>query len=230
MILNSFKAEPEFRELPVSIEPERPNAPKYRKTIVPHLVAGAAIVVQLVGPVSANVWSPRGGPLVSSRGHQFKCAVSEEVVSPNAQLGAAACDGGAVETLEYISTNSGLAISDIARAVGVTRQAIYGWQKGGNISPDNIEKLLALRGVIAKLLENDLAANRSTLRRKIGGKSVLDSLAAGEEVELVSSQLLKALLSERKQLQATRADPRMPSDEVEAAKISDTIGRQTRSI
>ena len=51
---------------------------------------------------------------------------------------------GPAGDLEHIRTTLRISVSDLARALGVSRQAVYDWRAGKAITPDNGERLIDL--------------------------------------------------------------------------------------
>ncbi|NOC47001.1 hypothetical protein [Ruegeria sp. HKCCD7559] len=211
------------------------SVPKYRNTIV-RVVAGAAMVLSASSPIAAKTWnaSSFGSALVSSRGPQIKSTLRQKQIVSDAEETAAAATPAddAVDVLDYIANNSKLPTSEIARCLSVSRQAVYSWQKGGAISQDNLEKLRSIRDAVAALAEAEFKPNRNLLRRKIGGKSILDIVAAGGDVREASNRLLTSLLRDREQLAASKArvqDRKKSGDTLKAERIRDALGQPTRN-
>ncbi|MCI5099667.1 MAG: hypothetical protein MRY69_05070 [Phaeobacter italicus] len=219
----------------VPVESDRPKrTPKYRATIM-RIVAGMAVAgAAATGAVSAHSnWTANsiGGSLVSSRGPQVKTIVRSKNPALRVEQPEYSAAENAKGILEYIANNSKLPTSEIARCLRVSRQAVYEWQKGKSISQENLTKLSYIRDAIVVLKEADVTPDRNALRRKIGGRSVLDVIAAGESGDQAAARLLESIMRERNQLEASKKTARAlkgTKRDVSVESLRDDIGRPTR--
>ncbi len=92
--------------------------------------------------------------------------------------------------LERIKTGLGLRISDLAKLVGVTREAIRRWGTGAPISEEHwgqIDRLFSVVGQIQRYFRPESVPGQ--VRRKIpafDGLTALQLIAAGREAELLA--------------------------------------------
>lgn len=119
-----------------------------------------------------------------------------------------------IQDIAHIREVTKISVSELARVVGVSRQAVHEWIKGGSISPKNAEQLSELTQVINIFLKSGINVTPQILRRKIeNGPSILESLnREGIAVELAQT-LVKTLLRESQQRQrlASRFSGRISS-------------------
>lgn len=89
----------------------------------------------------------------------------------------------AVVALESIRKLLPVSVSALAKAFGVSRQALYMWQRGEGISPRHEERLASLE-TAARSLAADGLAEQSVIRRPIrDGMSFLDLFAQEQDVD-----------------------------------------------
>lgn len=106
----------------------------------------------------------------------------------------------AAEQLEHIRAVLQPTVADLAAAIGVSRQAVYGWMQGKPISGEYANKLSALSDVADLLTREGLKATAEILRRKIaGGKTMFDIVREGGAVDTAGAQLVAILRREAQQ-------------------------------
>jgi len=70
----------------------------------------------------------------------------------------------------------GISVERLARLVGCSRQAFYGWQNGENISFGNRERVAKLLATLQFIDRGSSEQNQELLVRLVGGRSVFDLL------------------------------------------------------
>jgi len=162
---------------------------------------------------AASLSTPRGRLIVDQRVN----SAQHEQVSEAAQI------------LEYVLKNSKLAVSELARTMGVSRQAVYNWRNGEGSADDKLVGLRALRTAVQILKENGLPASGSNLRRTIGGTSVLKELSSNGDVSAATERLVAALSREAEQLANSHTRTAEVRERVArqggSAELASTIGR-----
>ncbi|MDX8378929.1 MAG: hypothetical protein R8K48_02625 [Gallionella sp.] len=102
------------------------------------------------------------------------------------------------------------AVSDLAAALGVSRQSIYNWNKGEQVADENAENLRDLAKA-ADVLENEgVAINAALLKRKFTkGKNLMQVAQTGEsahDAALLLVDILKRESVQREQMNARFAN------------------------
>lgn len=108
--------------------------------------------------------------------------------------------------ISHIREVTKISVSELARVLGVSRQAVHEWIKGGPLSPRNAQLLSELAQVADIFLESGIDVTPQILRRKIGGgQSILESVKQnGKAVELARA-LVDTLSRESQQRQRLAA-------------------------
>lgn len=82
--------------------------------------------------------------------------------------------------IEKVRSTLNLTMADLARCLGVSRQALYNWLDGGSIKSENLAKLMELKSAADVIVAANLPERALFLRRKlVGGKTLLDLVAGG---------------------------------------------------
>ncbi|WP_271606784.1 helix-turn-helix domain-containing protein [Bradyrhizobium sp. CCBAU 11434] len=82
--------------------------------------------------------------------------------------------------IENIRSTLDLSMADLARCLGVSRQALYNWLDGGAIKPENLAKVMELKSASDVIAAANLPERALFLRRKVaGGKTLIDIVAGG---------------------------------------------------
>lgn len=108
--------------------------------------------------------------------------------------------------ISHIREVTKISVSELARVLGVSRQAVHEWIKGEPPSPRNAQPLSELAQVADVFLESGVDVTPQILRRKIGGgQSILESVKQdGKAVELARA-LVETMLRESQQRQRLAA-------------------------
>lgn len=121
--------------------------------------------------------------------------------------------------LRHIFNVLKLSVTDLAYALGVSRQAVYDWKNGKAINQDNALRLADLARAADVFVEKKVTMSAHLLRRPIAsGKGLLDIAREGEATAASAEKLIKILLSETNQREmltariANRKRPTVPID------------------
>lgn len=124
-----------------------------------------------------------------------------------------------VEALSHIRAVLRPAITDLAHALRVSRQAIYDWQRGKPISAENAIRLADLARAADLFAAEGMTASAQLLRRPItSGKSLFDIAREGGSAEDAARKLIDLVRREVRQRQllqerlANRKRTSTPSD------------------
>ena len=112
-----------------------------------------------------------------------------------------------------------LTITDLARALGVSQQAVYDWQSGKQIAVDNATRLADLARAADVFAEEGTTVSAQLLQRPIvSGKGLLDIAREGGSAEEAARKLIQMMQRELRQRHmlaeslANRKRPAAPSD------------------
>jgi transcriptional regulator with XRE-family HTH domain len=136
-----------------------------------------------------------------------------------------ACDGpeapaisrvpSAAEHLAQIRNVLRPSITDLAKALGVSRQAIYDWQDGRPIAPENVARLQDIARAADLFAREGLEATAHVMRRPItDGKSFFDIVREGgyaEPTARVLIDIVRREMKQREQLKARLANRARPA-------------------
>ena len=115
---------------------------------------------------------------------------------------------GQAEYLEHIRSVFGSKITDLAGALGVSRQAIYDWHAGKQISAENFERVREIARAADLLLQSGFQASHAGRRKISEGKNFFEIVRSGGAAEIAARGLIEILKSEqlqRKKMQACLA-------------------------
>ena len=109
------------------------------------------------------------------------------------------------------------AMTDLASALGVSRQAVYTWQAGNAIAPENAARLADLARAADVFAKEGLTATAQVLKRRISeGKNLFEIVRDGGSAQTAVHTLIEILrreASQRKLLQAKLGNrPRLSRD------------------
>jgi transcriptional regulator with XRE-family HTH domain len=108
--------------------------------------------------------------------------------------------------LAVLRQTLGLSMSELGRVLGVTRQAIYNWQRGGAIEPANDLRLKTVVSALEPYLALFAERPGGIGDRAIDGRrTLLDALSDGMPVEEAFSRLAAILSAEDQQTQRLSA-------------------------
>jgi transcriptional regulator with XRE-family HTH domain len=117
--------------------------------------------------------------------------------------------------IEHTKSTLKLTMSELARCLGVSRQALYNWAAGGSIKSENLAKLTELRLATDVLSESNFDLHPRVLYRKLpGGKTLLEMITSGgngaEAARLLVEML--AIEAEQRATLARRFEGRHPTN------------------
>jgi hypothetical protein len=119
------------------------------------------------------------------------------------------------ENLSHIRAVLKPAITDLAHALNVSRQAVYDWQSGKPIAADNAARLADLARAADLFAAEGLTASAQLLRRPIApGKRLFDIARDGgsaEDAALKLIQIVRRELHQRQLLAARLAGRKRPA-------------------
>lgn len=125
-----------------------------------------------------------------------------------------------IESLEHIRAVLKPSITDLALALGVSRQAVYDWQNGKSITTENATRLEDLARAADVFAAEGLTASAQLLRRPItSGKTLFDIAREGGSAEDAARILTHRIRRELQQRQvlatrlANRKRPAIPTDD-----------------
>ena len=104
------------------------------------------------------------------------------------------------DDLEHIRTVLRPNVTDLAKALGVSRQAIYDWQAGRPIAAENVARLQDIARAADLFAREGLEATAHVLRRPITkGKNLFDIIRDGGSAEAAARTLIDIVRRELKQ-------------------------------
>jgi hypothetical protein len=175
-----------------------PQSPPDKMQIVagPMFVRGGlgvlAFVVGTGGLMTADYIASR-----NDRGYRFQ---EFEFKSPKPNAKSRQLVRSAVANLAHVRSVFKPSVKDLADLFGVSRQAIYNWQAGQAVSPQNELRLDELAKAADLLLGGGVEDGTRLLGRKLaGGKSMLEAIRDGMAAEDAAKTLLSMLTDEMQQ-------------------------------
>ena len=130
--------------------------------------------------------------------------VDRRVVPTSIDVASAASDLSRIRAVLKIST------SDLARTLGVSRQAIYNWKSGSHIKAHNLSKLANLKLAADEFVQSRITVSSEMLDRTLpGGKTLLERIAEGMDGSAAAYSLINLLRADserRKEMDALLAE------------------------
>lgn len=119
------------------------------------------------------------------------------------------------ENLTFVRTVLRPSVADLAKALGVSRQAIYDWQAGRAIAPENAARIEDVARAAEIFAREGLQATPQMMRRTIsGGKNFFEIMRDGGSAESSARTLIEIVrreLNQRQNLQARLAKRPSPA-------------------
>jgi hypothetical protein len=135
----------------------------------------------------------------SGMGYRFAA-----LILPTEKPAAGMCDPA--RDLEHVKSILRLSVASLSRTFGVSRQAIYDWQAGKAVAPENAERLADLARAADVLAEANIEPSAQLLRRAISsGMGLLDLVREGASAEEGARKLVDILRAEALQRERLRA-------------------------
>jgi len=111
------------------------------------------------------------------------------------------------EDLSRIRKVFGLAVSDLAMVIGVSRQSVYNWLNGEPIAVENAEKLRDLAQAADVFAFEGVIVNPTLLKRKFAnGRTLMQVAQSGESVRAAAVVLIQ--IHKREAVQRERINTR----------------------
>ena len=187
-----------------------PTARPRKRTILAGLIVTTAIAMQVGtgGAQTAEYYKQRG-----PKGYAFAA------YDPPPAIEEPASTRTPSEDLSRIRAVLRPTITDLARALGVSRQAVYDWQSGKQIAVDNAARLADLARAADVFAAEGPTVSAQLLQRPIAsGKRLFDIAREGGSAEEAARKLIQMMRRELRQRQmlaeslANRKRPAVPSD------------------
>jgi hypothetical protein len=134
-----------------------------------------------------------------SKGYSFLTYDSDDGSSATSRMPSPA------DNLDYIRTVLKPSVTDLARALSVSRQAIYDWQAGRAIAAENAIRLHDMARAADLFAREGLQASPHVLRRSItNGKNLFDVVRDGGSAEASARMLIDIVRRELRQRESLR--------------------------
>jgi len=119
---------------------------------------------------------------------------------PDREVHATLSAASPADNLEHIRTVLRPSVTDLARALGVSRQAIYDWQAGRPIAAENVARLQDIARAADLFAREGLQATAHVMRRSIiDGKNFFEIIRDGGSAETAARMLIEITRRELKQ-------------------------------
>lgn len=152
-------------------------------------VACSALQVGTGGAATADYYRARG-----EMGYRFAAVEFPQGKPPPAVARTPA------EDLSHVRAALKPSVSELADALGVSRQAVYDWQNGNAVKAEHAARLADLAGAAELLDAAGLTASAYTLRRAIAaGKRLFDIVRDGGSAEAAAGDLIQIVQRERQE-------------------------------
>lgn len=93
--------------------------------------------------------------------------------------------------IEFIQSTLDLTMTELARCLGVSRQAPYNWIAGGRLKSENAQKLCELKAAANVIATADIESRPLFMQRKLpGGKTLVESIKDGANANNVAQSLV----------------------------------------
>lgn len=126
----------------------------------------------------------------------------------------------AANDITFIRSVIKTSTADLAKCIGVSRQALYNWRVGSNIKDKNADRVRQLRTAATVLASQGMAGNSVAMRHRLpGGRTLLETIASGGDGEMAAQTLVTILRDEFEQqrtLERQFANRRSPRPSVES--------------
>jgi hypothetical protein len=170
-----------------------PELPRHRMPVVLGFLASLPVVAFQVGTggaVTLDYLKMRG-----NKGYALIACDRDRDFSP-----AVLTAWSAADELEHIRMVLQPSVTDLAKALGVSRQAIYDWQAGRPIAAGNVPRLKDLATAADLFAREGLHATPHLMRRPIAdGNNIFDIIRSGGSAELAARTLIDIVRHELRQ-------------------------------
>jgi transcriptional regulator with XRE-family HTH domain len=135
-----------------------------------------------------------------SRGYSFV------TYSPDNESSSTPRVSSPADNLDYIRTVLRPSVTDLAKALGVSRQAVYDWWAGRPIAAENAMRLQDMARAADLFAREGLQASPHVLRRSItNGKNLFDVVRDGGSAEAGARMLIDIVRRELRQRESLRS-------------------------
>ena len=174
------------------------DAPRPRIPVVISLLASLPVFAFQVGTGGAatiDYFKTRG-----SKGYALVA------YSPDRESPAASRTSSPADNLDYIRKVLRPSVTDLARALGVSRQAIYDWQAGRPIAAENAARLQDIAHAADIFAREGLSATAQVMRRPItNGQNLFDIIRDGGSAETAARTLIDIVRRELRQRESLKS-------------------------
>jgi DNA-binding transcriptional regulator YiaG len=102
--------------------------------------------------------------------------------------------------IEHIKSTLNVTMTELAKCLGVSRQAPYNWIAGSPIKTENVVKLNSLKAAADMIAAEDIPASPLLLQRKLpGGKNLLEAISSGVDGGAAAHSFLEMYRKETEQ-------------------------------
>jgi DNA-binding transcriptional regulator YiaG len=126
----------------------------------------------------------------------------------------------AANDITFIRSVIKASTADLAKCIGVSRQALYNWRVGSNIKDKNADRVGQLKSAATVLASHGITGNSVAMRHPLpGGRTLLETIAGGGNGEMAAQTLVTILRDESEQqrmLERQFANRRLPRPSVES--------------
>jgi DNA-binding XRE family transcriptional regulator len=168
------------------------NFPRPRMRVVLGLLASPPVFGLQVGTGGAatiNYLKTRG-----NKGYAFV------TYDPDREVPATPTAASPADNLEHIRMVLRPSVTDLARALGVSRQAIYDWQAGRPIAAENVARIQDIARAADFFAREGLQATAQLVRRPIiNGKNIFEIIRDGGSAEAAARTLIDVVRRELEQ-------------------------------
>ena len=169
-----------------------------RLPVVPGFIASLPVVgfqVGTGGAATIDYFKMRG-----SKGYAF---LAYDPLPEPLTLPAAA---SAADNLEHIRSVLQPSVTDLAKALGVSRQAIYDWQAGRPVAAENAARIADIARAADLFAREGLQATAQLMRRPISnGKNLFEIIRDGGSAEAAARALVDIVRRELKQREVLKS-------------------------
>jgi hypothetical protein len=174
------------------------DAPRPRMPVVLGLLASLPVFGFQVGTGGAATID-----YLKTRGSRGYALVACE---PDRDAPATSLVANPADDLERIRRVLRPSVTDLAKALGVSRQAIYDWQAGRPIAAENASRLLDIACAADLLAREGLQATAQVMRRPItNGKNLFDIVRDGGSAEAAARTLIDIVRRELRQRESLKS-------------------------
>ena len=149
-------------------------------------------VAASTGASLSPAWDGTGSGLVQQR-RDVPVLIGR---APEARVRSAALSSAA-EDIDFVKATLRLSVTELAKYLGVSRQAVYDWKSGAHVRSENLSKLEKLLVASQVISSSEVLISSLSLSRKLpGGRTLLEAIATGTPGGEAAQALLDMLQRE----------------------------------